>query len=258
METIIQDIRLWYTKNLLKCNDSKTEVLIMLSKHFPDFQKLPVTVGESSIMPKTHVKNLGVILDQNLNMTRHVNHVVKTAFLKLREISYYRRYLSKEALKTVVHAYVTSRIDFCNSLLIGLPNTLLCKLQSVLNAAARLVSGKRKYDHITPVLMDLHWLPIRQRIKFKLLLLVFKSLNGMAPDYMRKKLLLKNDNGLRSSGQNILVVPKANKKSYGDRRFSVAGPKHWNHLPKSLRMASSLDTFKSRLKTLLFIEAYGQ
>ena len=142
--------------------------------------------------------------------------------------------------------------------MIGLPNTLLRKLQSVLNAAARLVSGRRKYDHISPVLKDLHWLPIRQRIKFKLLLLVFKSINGMAPDYMRKKIILKKHNGLRSSGQNLLIVPKANRKTYGDRRFSVAGPKYWNLLPKSLRMTTSLDTFKSKLKTFLFIEAYGQ
>ena len=140
----------------------------------------------------------------------------------------------------------------------GLPNTLLRKLQSVLNAAARLVSGRRKYDHISPVLKDLHWLPIRQRIKFKLLLLVFKSINGMAPEYMKKKILLKKDNGLRSSGQNLLIVPRVNTKSYGDRRFSVAGPKYWNLLPRSLRLTTSLDTFKSKLKTFLFIEAYGQ
>ena len=191
-------------------------------------------------------------------MSRHINRIVSVAFLKLREISYYRRYLNTETLKTLVHAYVTSRIDYCNSLLIGLPNILLRKLQSVLNAAARLVSGTRKYDHITPVLKDLHWLPIRQKIKFKLLLLVFKSIHGMAPRYLSEKIVLKKDSGLRSSGQNLLIVPKAHTKSYGDRCFSVAGPKYWNLLPKALRKTECLESFKSKLKTFLFTEAYGE
>ena len=189
-------------------------------------------------------------------MNKHVDCTVQAAFFKLREISYYRRFLTMHSLKVLVHAYVTSRLDYCNSVLLGLPDNLLCKLQSVLNAAARLVTGTRKFDHITPILKYLHWLPIKQRIKYKTLLLVFKSLNNLAPSYLRNKLTLKSQNSLRSSNQKLLIIPKKRLKSYGDRSFSTAGPKFWNALPNDMRQMTSLEPFKSRLKTYLFTEAF--
>ena len=190
-------------------------------------------------------------------MTNHVNNVVSTAFLKLRELYFYRRYLTKESLIVLVHAFITSRVDYCNSLLTGLPTTLLRKLQSILNASARLVSGTRKYDHITHVLKDLHWLPIKQRITFKLMLTVFKCLNGTAPMYLQKRLNLSSNPKLRSSNKKLLIVPKSRTKLYGDRRFSVSAPRQWNLLPKEIRLCNSIDIFKSKLKTFLFTEAYG-
>ena len=189
-------------------------------------------------------------------MINHINHLVSLAFLKIREIYFHRRYLTKESLETLVHAYITNRVDYCNSLLVGLPNNLLRKLQSILNASARLVSGTRKYDHITPILKDLHWLPIKQRMKFKILLTVYKCLNGLAPLYLRNRLTLYSNPRLRSSKKRLLVIPKSRTKTYGDRRFSVAGPKYWNSLPLNIRLAPSLATFKSKLKTHLFDEAY--
>ena len=139
----------------------------------------------------------------------------------------------------------------------GLPNVLLRKLQSVLNASARLVSGTRKYDHVTCVLKDLHWLPVKQRIKFKLLLTVFKCLQGSAPLYLQKKLNLSCNPKLRSSSKKLLIVPKSRTKIYGDRRFSTAAPRQWNSLPKEVCFCSSIELFKIKLKTLLFTEAYG-
>ena len=196
-------------------------------------------------------------IDQNLTMTNHINNVVSTAFMKLRELYFYRRFLSKDSLIVLVHAFITSRVDYCNSLFTGLPNVLLRKLQSVLNASARLISGTRKYDHISHVLKDLHWLPVKQRIKFKLLLTVFKCLNGSAPLYLRRRLNLANNPKLRSFKKKLLVVPQSKTKLYGDRRFSVAGPRYWNLLPQEIRLSSSIDIFKSKLKTFLFKEAYG-
>ena len=90
----------------------------------------------------------------------------------------------------VIHAFVTNRIDFCNSLLYGLPDCELKKVQRVQNAAARLLTSTRKYDHITPVLRELHWLPVKYRIQFKILLLTFKAIHGMAPDYISRLLML--------------------------------------------------------------------
>ena len=189
-------------------------------------------------------------------MNSHVTHLVKIAFLKLRETSYYRKYLTPEATQSLIHAYITSRVDYCNSLLYGVPKELLGKLQSVMNTAARLVTYTRKYDSISPVLKNLHWLPVHQRVKFKILLLVYKSLNDLAPLYLRDKLALKQNAGLRSDNTKLLIVPRSNLITYGDRCFSVAGPKLWNALPKDLRTCTSLYTFKSRLKTLLFKEAF--
>ena len=192
-------------------------------------------------------------------MNKHVDNTVRAAFFKLREIAYYRRFLTPDSLKTLIHAYITSRLDYCNSVLFGLPDNVLCKLQSVLNAAARLVSGTRKFDHVSPILKELHWLPIKQRIKYKIILLVFKSLNKLAPPYLSDKLLIKPENGLRSSNQNLLIVPRKNLKSYGDRSFCTAGPKLWNSLPRNMRQmtALELEPFKAQLKTYLFTEAFG-
>ena len=257
MESVVHDLRVWYTQNFLKSNDDKTEIMIMSSKFCPSFYKFPIAVGDILINPRTKVKNLGVTIDQNLTMTNHVNNVVSTAFMKLRELYFYRRFLTKDSLIVLVHAFITSRVDYCNSLFTGLPDMLLRKLQSVLNASARLISGTRKYDHISHVLKDLHWLPVKQRIKFKILLTVFKCLNGSAPLYLQRRLNLVNNPKLRSFNKKLLVVPQSKTKIYGDRRFSVAGPRYWNLLPKEIRLSSSIDIFKSKLKTFLFKEAYG-
>ena len=256
MESLVIDIRSWYNYNMLKCNDTKTEVLLISSKYKPISDSIPIKVGECFIDPSKKVRNLGVTIDEHLSMESHVNNVVKSAFHKLREIAYFRKYLTTDAAKTLIHAYVTSRVDYCNGLLFGLPNNLLHKLQSVLNTAARVVTMTRKFDSITPVLKNLHWLPVKFRVQFKVLLIVFKCLNGQAPVYLCNKLRIKPPNHLRSSDGKILVVPASRIKLYGDRCFSVAGPKLWNALPKNLRNCSDIDTFKRMLKTHLFKMAF--
>ena len=195
-------------------------------------------------------------MDNHLSMTPHISNVVRNAFLKIREISYYRRFLTSSATKTLIHAYVSSRLDYCNGLLYGLPKGSINRLQSVLNTAARLVTLTGKYDSIKPVLIELHWLPVEFRIKYKIILQVFKSLNGLAPKYLSDKLQLKIDRGSRFDGQNLLKIPKSYKKTYGDRAFSVAGPVLWNDLPVDLRLCTKLDAFKRELKTHLFRKAH--
>ena len=130
MEILIDDIRGWYSENMLKLNDSKTEMMVISSKFRPSVHLDHIKIGESSISPSETVRNLGVIMDSNYTMVSHINHKVQESFLKIRELSYYRRYLTDESSKTAVHAYVTSRLDYCNSLLYGLPKELSKKLQS--------------------------------------------------------------------------------------------------------------------------------
>ena len=167
----------------------------------------------------------------------------------------HQQVLSRENLLTVIHAFVTSRLDYCNGLLYGLPNTELIKLRRVQNAAARLATSTRKYDHITPILRELHWLPVKFRIHFKLLLLTFKALHGMAPKYMVNLLVVKVEGNylLRSNDSIMLEFPKGNfLRSFGDRSFTVAAPKLWNELPKEIRDIWSISVFKTCLKDSSF------
>ena len=114
-------------------------------------------------------------------MVEHVKTICKTSYYHLRNISKIRKYLTEETTEILVHAFVSSKLDYCNSLLYGLPKHMRSSLQSVQNMAACIVTLNKKFDHITPVLIQLHWLPVHFRILFKVLLLVYKALNGMAP-----------------------------------------------------------------------------
>ena len=135
---------------------------------------------------------------------------------------------------------------------------LLPNFRAILNIAARLVTKTRKYEHITPVMINLHWLPIQYRIQFKLLLLIYKSLYGLAPSYLTDKLSLRPNKGLRSDNQLLLNVPVSTLrlKFYGDRAFSFAGPTLWNALPKNIRLCTTLAAFKTSLKTFLLKKTY--
>ena len=138
---------------------------------------------------------------------------------------------------------VTCRLDNGNALLYGLPKYLIAKLQVVLNCAAHLILCKQKYDHATPLLTQLHWLPVSQRIIFKILLLTFKLLNGIAPTYLIELLdRYVSPRPLRSSSRGLLKVPRSNTK-YGDRSFSVCAPTLWNSLPDHLRLIQQLLTY---------------
>ena len=127
------------------------------SKNVPDIH---INIGDTSISPSKAVRDLGVILDNNLTMTSHVNNVCRSASYAIYRIGKLRRYLDAENTEQLVHAFITFRLDNCNSILYGLPDKELNKLQRIQNAAARLVSLTKKRDHITPVLFQLHWLPV--------------------------------------------------------------------------------------------------
>ncbi len=178
--------------------------------------------------------------------------MVKTIFFHLRVLAKVKPFLSFKDFEKVIHAFVSTRLDYCNSIYMGINQSSLARLQMVQNAAARLLTGVRKREHITPVLISLHWLPVRFRIDFKVLLLVFKCLNGLAPEYLSDLLSIHNPVNLRSSNQRQLNVPRARLKLRGDRAFSIAAPKLWNSLPVYIRTASTVHDFKGKLKTYLF------
>jgi hypothetical protein len=254
LELCMKDIKAWTVENRLLLNDTKTEVIHVRSR-FRNSDPFPqVTIGTAAVTAVSDARNLGVTIDSTLQLKKHVNNICRAATMSIRKIGQIRPYLDQCATERLVHAFITSRLDSCNSLLFGLPDNQICKLQRVQNMAARLVSLTKKHDHISPVLDSLHWLTVKNRIVYKLLLLTYKALNGQTPPYICEllKLHVPGHSGLRSGCQNLLHVPRYSTSSYGLRAFSVAAPKLWNRLPLEIRNSRTVNNFKSMLKTHLF------
>ena len=188
---------------------------------------------------------------QTFNMNTHISKICGAAFYHLHNISRIRKFLSLEDTKALVHAFVTSRVDYSNSLLYGLPAK---HLQRVLNAAARLVCCAPRFCHISPLMRELHWLPVKYRTQFKILLFAFKAIHGIAPSYIRKIISIKRQGNynLRSSTGILLAYPSfRTRATLGDRAFVAAAPALWNTLPLELRAMTNVNTFKRHLKTLV-------
>ena len=160
-------------------------------------------------------------------------------------------------MQTLFHAFITSKLDNYNSLLYGLPKFLSDRLQTVQNCAARLVTGSKKYDHVTPLMKQLHWLHISVRIIYEIGLITYKSLNGLALYYIKNMLKPFTPSvNLRSSSKGFLTVPSVRLVNCGERSLSYAAPKLRDELPEYIRKSESLPIFKTRLKTYLFKQYY--
>jgi hypothetical protein len=245
IKNCVSDIKLWMATNMLKLNDDKTEVLYITS---PYFQKTlnfsDFLIDSTLITPTRSARNTGVMFDNTMTMSDHITAVCKSSHFQLRNIRSIRKYLTHDACVKLVHAFVTSRIDFCNSILFGLPSYQIKKLQRVLNSAARIVTLLPRYHHITPVLRSLHWLPVEQRIIFKILLFTFHCIKQTAPSYLMEILSpYVPTKGQRSQNKMLLkeVTPKNN---YGSSSFSVCGPILWKSIPDNVRKSTSLEVYK--------------
>eukprot|EP00918_Siedleckia_nematoides_P064389 GHVU01140017.1.p1 GENE.GHVU01140017.1~~GHVU01140017.1.p1 ORF type:complete len:519 (-),score=24.55 GHVU01140017.1:616-2172(-) len=193
MENCIADIRQWMTANHLKLNEDKTEFLILgTQKRISQCSKVDakLSIGGDTIEPTGNARNIGVLFDSTLTLSGHVNNTCRTAFFHLHNISKIRTHLDSDSLKSVVHALVTNKLDMYNSLYTGLPQQQINKLKRVHHAAARLITRQKKFERITPILKELHWLPLEQRINYKVLVLTYKCLNGLAPSYLSQLLLV--------------------------------------------------------------------
>ncbi|KAF7247841.1 CUB and sushi domain-containing protein 1, partial [Varanus komodoensis] len=177
----------WMRANKLKLNPDKTEVLLVGGSGFGEGD-LNLVLNGVALPPRDKVRSLGVLLDPELSLEAQVTTAARSAFLQLRLIHQLRPYLEYDCLATVTHALVTSRLDFCNALYVGLPLKTVRILQLVQNRAARLLTGTGRYVHMTPVLRQLHWLPIEVRAQFKVLVMTYKALNGLGPGYLKERL----------------------------------------------------------------------
>ena len=258
LEDCVKDIKEWAVYNKLQLNNSKTETLHFSSRFRSSTDLLPAMIGDSVVDYCTEARSLGVVFDSELRMKVHVSNICRAGWSFIYRIGKIRSYLDEPATLKLIHAFVTSRIDSCNSLLIGLPTNELNRLQRLQNAAARLVCRVKRHEHITPILQSLHWLPVSQRIIYKTLILTFKALHNLAPSYIQDLVHCHQPTRtLRSTSLNLLQLPSPPRTStYGGRAFSIAAPSLWNKLPSHLKDCSCIDIFKRHLKTYLFRQYY--
>ena len=259
IQNCVIDIKSWMTTNMLQLNMDKTEVLVLMNKSLRNPTTMnKIKIDSIDISTASSVRNLGVIFDSALSSEAFVNSICKSAWFNLFNISRSRRSLTTDAAKILIQAYVMSKIDYCNSLLYGIPDKLLNRIQRIQNYAARVVLRLHKFSHITPALATLHWLPVKRRIDFKVALLVYKALNGQTPAYITD-LLQPYDppRELRSADKQLLSQPPCRLKSYGDRAFCCAAPFVWNNIPHSVKTAKTVDNFKVKLKTHFYSVSFA-
>ena len=227
------------------------------SKELSHFNLKNVRVGESVIHISESAVNIGVTLDSKLTMAKHVNKIVSSAWYHLNNIRRIRKYLTKSATETIVHAFITSRLDMCNSILYGLPKKIKNKLQSIQNKCASLVVNGRKHTSSEEIRKSLHWLPIEERITYKILVITFKCLNGTGPQYLADLISVHNCNRVLRPRGIELNYSKYKNKTHGGRSFKSAAPILWNKLPQTVRASTTQEQFKRKLKSHLFEKAYN-
>ena len=232
------------SSNRLVLNSSKTQLIWLgtrqqlikldfacLAESFPSFTFL------------SSVRDLGVILDSTLTFSAHISNLTRSCYFQLRRLRAIRRSVSSSTFTSIVHAFISSRMDYCNSLFIGLPKVRLSPLQSVLNAAARLIARLPRSSHISSYMFDhLHWLPLLARIQLKVLVLIYRSFSGLAPKYLCDLIRLPTSatslRPLRSLDRLELFVPRARTVMTKSRAFAFIGPTLWNQLVESLKLKS--------------------
>ena len=248
------------SSNRLKINTDKTQFIWPgTHQQLVKINCPTITLAGNVINRSADVTVLGVVLDPEMTFATHIRRLAR-CFYQLRQLRSVHSALTLDASKTVVHAFVSSRVDYCNSVFSLACAKHLRPLQFVLNAAARVFSRRQKYDHITDVVCDqLHWLPVTERIEYKLCSLVYKCLHQSGPLYLSEMCNFVSDlpghRHLCSAAHSDLVELRTLTSTYGPRSFAACGPK--NRLPLTVRDHSlSVGQFSRYLKTELFKRAY--
>lgn len=223
-------------------NPDKTDFVLFGSR--PQLRRCvsdSLVISGSSVKRSSVVKHLGVLLDENLTMKAQVTKTCRNASLNLHKIAAIRPYLTAHTAQILIQGLVISHLDYCNICFIGLPDTELAKLQRFQNKAAKLIYKAGPRDSSSQCLKDLHWLPCRFRIQYKVLCLVYKALNDQAPVYLQSLFTKRQLRGRSHDSQDIqLVVPFTAKKTFADRSLRVYGPKLWNEsITKEIRTSST-------------------
>jgi GTPase SAR1 family protein len=245
----------WMTCNKLKNNTDKMEIMLCgTQSKLKSTQANNVEIGSDTISFSANIKNLGVFLEQNLSMNCHVSYIRKCCYFEVRKIAHLRPFIDEKSTIKLVVSLVLSKLDYCNCLFYNMTNQNFHKLQLVQNHAARLVKKQPRTSSATLLLKELHWLPIKFRVLYKICIIVFKCLNEVDfPSYLSELLTIYTPSRtLRSLDTNRLVKPLMKLSTFGQRSFFYAAPQVWNDLPIELRMCTSLPLFKNSLETYYF------
>jgi hypothetical protein len=244
----------WFCINKLSVNPSKTEYLLIgTSQQRSKIINSSLFFRNLDLCPTDSARNLGVIFDSSLNFKKQISAVCRSSFFHIRQIRQIRSCLDRNSAVILGNSLVHSKLDYCNSLYYGLPSSSTMRLQIVQNSLARVVSNTTKFrSHTKSLLKNLHWLPVSERIKFKIAVLTYKTLQIGKPSYLADLLIpYRPSRVLRSSSSNLLSIPDI-RTSHGRRSFSFAAPTIWNSLPNNLRSCPTLSSFCKLLKTHLF------
>ena len=238
----------WMNCFYLRLNATKTKILVIVPPSLRDTIKIKGTfIKGNCIRFDETAKNLGVVIDDELSFREQINKIVASCFTVIRKLSKIKEFLTYEQLRTAVSAFVFSVLDYCNSLYFGIQTELIDKLQSVQNSAARLVRGKSGFKGSTAeFIRKCHWLRVKERIIFKICLLVHKCLYGKAPQCLKELLTYVG------STRTMKLMQPTYRGRYGSRCFGRVGPKLWNLLPLKMRLEKDVTEFKKQLKTFLF------
>ena len=242
-------VRDWFTQNGMLLNPDKSEALLVARKsNMENFAGgAGIRIAGSDIAYSVQLKSLGVTLDTKLSFDQHIGNIVKSSNYNIRSLRHIRPMLSQTVANTIACSIVSTRLDYCNSLLYGTSVKNIQRLQRVQNTLARVVTGTKRRDHIKPVLRDLHWLPVAQRIEYKIALITHKVLSTAEPPYLNSLInIYKPSRQLRSEGKRQLVKPRGLVSSFGQRTFTQASATTWNNLPEDLRSLDSIKHFKAK------------
>ena len=249
------NIDCWMKEHYLQLNPGKTEIIVFGSQ--PILAKLQL--NGVFISPSVCVrlvpfaKNLGFYLDGTLNFNTQIKRLKSSCFNKLRNIAKMKPFLNMKQMQQLVQALIISSLDYCNALYYGASRKTVSQLQAIQNRACATILGLKKREPKTEHLKNMHWLKIQERIEFKILLITFKALNGLAPSYISELINYNPLSGSRSPSLQTYI----SKSSFGDRAFICCAAKLWNSLPEELRSLSNVDIFKIKLKTYLFKKSYS-
>ena len=262
----LQDVKEWMSAGKLKLNPDKTEFILFGSKKQRESLNacFPIDILGNPLHPTESVRNLGVWFDSDFSFSKNVQNVCKGCFSQLRDFINFRQFLTLDAAVSVASAFVSSWLDYCNSLFRSLSRVNLHRLQSIQNSAARIVTNLCKYTRITLILRKLHWLPIQFRSEFKLATLVYKFIHTGFDKYFAPHLstyCTTYNTRCSQSVANFLNVPKFQStihKSTKQFGFSFAfdAPTVWNSLPEDIRASPTIASFRQKLKTYLYTKAY--